>query len=98
MGSVNVIFHVDVSLCLVYILWVVLNDAFCMTLSLLMLVEDARDGHMEEVSFCSPHPMAVSTVYTRVIVDFLSPKYSFILGGGRLLLEVHFLPYKIFPL
>ena len=27
----------------------VLNAAFCMTCSLLMLVEDARDDHMEEV-------------------------------------------------
>ena len=26
----------------------VLNSAFCMTCSLLMLVEDARGGHMEE--------------------------------------------------
>ena len=26
----------------------VLNDAFCMTCSLLMLVEEARDNHMEE--------------------------------------------------
>ena len=54
----------------------VLNDAFCMTCSLLMLVEDARGDHMEEaysraglitalqvsmgVSFCLPHPVAVS--------------------------------------
>ena len=27
---------------------VVLNDAFCMTCNLLMLVEDARGNHMEE--------------------------------------------------
>ena len=27
----------------------VLNDVFCMTCSLLMLVEDARGAHMEEV-------------------------------------------------
>ena len=27
----------------------VLNAAFCMTCNLLMLVEDARGGHMEEV-------------------------------------------------
>ena len=56
----------------------VLNAAFCMTCNLLMLVEDARDGHMEEaysraglmialyvamsVSFCLPHPVAVSSV------------------------------------
>ena len=54
----------------------VLNAAFCMTCSLLMLVEDARGDHMEEaysragfmtalyiamsVSFCLPHPVAVS--------------------------------------
>ena len=52
------------------------NAAFCMTCSLLMLVEDARGDHMEEayssaglmtasyvamsVSFCLPHPVAVS--------------------------------------
>ena len=28
---------------------IVLNDEFCMTCSLLMLVEDARCDHMEEV-------------------------------------------------
>ena len=54
----------------------VLNAAFCMTCSLLMLVEDAIDEHTEEaysraglitalyvamsVSFCLPHPVAVS--------------------------------------
>ena len=54
----------------------VLNAAFWMTCSLLMLVEDARGDHMEEaysrvglmtalqvatsVSFCLPHPVAVS--------------------------------------
>ena len=54
----------------------VLNAAFCMTCSLLMLVEDAGGDHMEEaysragfmtalqvamsVSFCLPHPVAVS--------------------------------------
>ena len=53
----------------------VLNAAFCMTCSLLMLVEDARGDHMEEayskaglmtafyiamsVSFCLPHDVAV---------------------------------------
>ena len=53
-----------------------LNAAFCMTCSLLMLVEDAGGDHMEEaysraglmtdlyvalsVSFCLPHPIAVS--------------------------------------
>ena len=29
---------------------VVLNDAFCMTCSLLMLVEDVIDHHMEEAT------------------------------------------------
>ena len=29
----------------------VLNAAFCMTCSLLMLVEDARDNHMEEAYY-----------------------------------------------
>ena len=54
----------------------VLNDAFCMTCSLLVLIADARGDHMEEaysraclmtalyiamsVSFCLPHPVAVS--------------------------------------
>ena len=54
----------------------VLNAAFCMNCSLLMLVEHARGDHMEEaytrsglmtalkvamcVSFCLPHPVAVS--------------------------------------
>ena len=51
----------------------VLNAAFCMTCSSLMLVEDARGHHMESraglitalsvamsVSFCLPHPVAVS--------------------------------------
>ena len=53
-----------------------LNSAFCMTCSLLMLVEDARGNHIEEaysragliaalciamsVSFCLPHPVAVN--------------------------------------
>ena len=41
--------HADVvCLCLVCILWAVLNDAFCMTCSLLMLVEDAIGDHTEE--------------------------------------------------
>ena len=55
----------------------VLNATFCMTCSLLMLVEDARGNHMEEasrvvlitalyvamsVSFCLPHPVAVSVL------------------------------------
>ena len=51
----------------------VLNATFCMTCSLLMLLEDARGDHMEEaylrtglltalyvamsVSFCLPHPV-----------------------------------------
>ena len=54
----------------------VLNAAFCMICSLVMLVEDARGDHMEEaysraclitalyvamsVSFCLTHPVAVS--------------------------------------
>ena len=54
----------------------VLNVAFCMTCSLLMLVEDAKGDHMEEtysraglmtalyvarnVSSCLPHAIAVS--------------------------------------
>ena len=49
----------------------VLNAAFCMTCSLLVLVEDARGDHMEEayssilpvamsVIFCLPHTVAVS--------------------------------------
>ena len=40
----------------------VLNAAFCMTCSLLMLVDDAR-GILQvarNVSFCLPHPFAVS--------------------------------------
>ena len=56
---------------------VVLNAAFCMTFSLLMMVKDARGDHMEEaytrpglitallvpmsVYFCLRHPVAVST-------------------------------------
>ena len=52
----------------------VLNAAFCMTFSLLMLVEDNRGNHMEEeyfraglisVSFCLPHPLAVSAFIIR---------------------------------
>ena len=55
---------------------VVINAAFCMTCSLLMLVEDAGSDHMDmaysrvclmtalyvtmSVSFCLPHPVAVS--------------------------------------
>ena len=38
--------------CCVFVSWVhpvvVLNAAFCMTCSFLMLVQDARDDHMEE--------------------------------------------------
>ena len=61
-----------VSACVHYV--VVLNAAFSMTCSLLMLVEDARGDHTEEVYFrigfitalyvamgvCLPHPVAVS--------------------------------------
>ena len=52
------------------------NAAYCMTCKLLMQIEDARSDHMEEaysraglmtalyvamsVSFCLPHPVAVS--------------------------------------
>ena len=35
-------------LCLVCILWQFLNAAFCMTFSLLILVEDARGNQMDE--------------------------------------------------
>ena len=42
----------------------VLNDAFCITCSLLMLVEDARGDHMEEVysraGLMTAHHVAVS--------------------------------------
>ena len=54
----------------------VLNVAFCMTCSLLMLVEDARGDHVEEaypraglitalyvamsISFCLSHPITIS--------------------------------------
>ena len=31
------------------------NSAFCMTCSLLMLVEDARGDHMEEACFIGSH-------------------------------------------
>ena len=57
----------------------VLNAAFYMTCNLLMLVGNARGNHMEEaysraglitalyvamsVSFCLPHPVAVSAFY-----------------------------------
>ena len=46
--------HADVvCLCLVSCVYpvAVLNAAFCMTCSLLMLVEDARGDHMEE-TYC----------------------------------------------
>ena len=49
MGSVSVSF----CRCCVFVVCVypvsVLNAAFCMTCSLLMLVQDARGDHMEEV-------------------------------------------------
>ena len=40
--------------------------------------------HVNEFSniFASNYYHKLITVYTRVIVDFLSPKYSFILGGS----------------
>ena len=59
----------------------VLNAAFCMTCSLLMLVEDAIGDHTEEaysraglitalyvamsVSFCLPHPVEVCVLVLR---------------------------------
>ena len=69
--------HADVvCLCLVCIRVAVLNAAFYMNCSMLMLMEDERGDHMEEaysraglittlyvamsVSFCLPHPVAVS--------------------------------------
>ena len=74
MGTVNV-----PSCRCMFVSWVhpvaVLNAAFCMTCSLMMLVWVARVYHMEEVypepfmtalwvamsiSFCLPHPVAVS--------------------------------------
>ena len=76
MGSMTV----SSSRCCMFVSYVhpvaALNAAFCMTCSLLMLVEDARGEHMEEaysraglmtalwvamsVSFCLPHPVAVN--------------------------------------
>ena len=60
-----------------------LNDAFCMTCILLMLVEHARGDHMEDaypradlmaalsvamsVSFCLPHPVAVSAFIIKIL-------------------------------
>ena len=50
----------------------VFNAALCMTCSLLMLFEDARGDHMEEVamsvSFCLPHPVAVSVFHLQWLV------------------------------
>ena len=40
-----------VCLCLECILWAVLNAAFCMTCSLLMLVEDAIGDYIEEAYY-----------------------------------------------
>ena len=66
--------HADVVFVYCVHLIAVPNAAFCMTISLLMLVEDARSDHMEEaysgsgvmtalsVSFCFPHPVAVSVI------------------------------------
>ena len=75
MGSVSVLSY----RCCMFVSCVhpvaVLNAAFCMTCSLLMLVEDARGDHMEEAYSragfitalwvamsvsCLPHPVAVS--------------------------------------
>ena len=58
--------HADVVSCVHPV--AVLNAAFCMTCSLLMLVEDAIGDHTAEaysrvamsISFCLPHPVAVS--------------------------------------
>ena len=47
MGSVSVVMQMCVSVSYVHPV-VVLNVEFCMTCSLLMLVEDARGDHMEE--------------------------------------------------
>ena len=46
MGSVSVFRHADVVSCVHPV--AVVNAAFCMTCSLLMLVEDAIDNHTEE--------------------------------------------------
>ena len=75
MGSVSV----SPCICCMFVSCVypvaVLNAAFCMTCSLLMLVEDARGDHMEEAYSragittalkvamsvsCLPHPVAVN--------------------------------------
>ena len=70
----------------------VLNAVYCMTCSLLMLVEDERDDHMEEacsraglitalyvtmsVSFCLPHPVAVSRYDMVGMVVYISWLHS----------------------
>ena len=56
--------HADVVFCVHLV--AVLNAAFCMTCSLLMLAEDARGDHTEEAysrvcvmtAFCFPHAVA----------------------------------------
>ena len=66
----------------------VFNAAFCMTCSLLMMVEDERGEHMEEaysragimtalqvvmsVSFCLPHYVAVSVFLSFVVACVLA--------------------------
>ena len=47
MGVMDVVFYVCMFLFCVHHV-AVLNAAFCTTCSLLMLVDDARGGHMEE--------------------------------------------------
>ena len=48
MGSMRVSSYIMLYGCVCVHLVAVLNAAFCMTCSLLMLVEDARVDHMEE--------------------------------------------------
>ena len=74
MGNVSVFFVMQ--MLYVCVLCAVLNVAFYMTCSLLMLIKNAKGDHLEEaysrvgimtalyvamgVSFCLPHPVAVS--------------------------------------
>ena len=69
----------------------VLNAVFCITCSLLMLIEDERGDHMEEaysragritamsVSFCLTHPVTVSVVII-VMACVLVLRYSECVG------------------
>ena len=68
----------------------VLNDAFYMACSLLMMFEDARENNMEEpytragftttlyvtmsVSFCFPHTVAVSAFICVVLSVWVKPR------------------------